>query len=126
MPFPFTRIPSSRHRDAEESTPHGKGEARSSQFAPVPAWHSAPARPVLDAGPDGTGAAVPLTARTMPFGASPALNNGSDTSPFAFPSLDRTAAPADPSADGPARTVSELEAEMNRLLGQIASDRRSS
>ena len=138
LPFPFSRLASSRPA-ASVSNGHGASDDRqlASDFAPSPPWATLQpdggTLPILDAGPGGAGAASLLTERSgaiadelpSPFGLF--RNGGSDGhkgGSSASPGTDPRRLPA--TEESAAHKVSELEAEMNRLLVQLAGDRRSS
>jgi hypothetical protein len=91
--------------------------------------------PVLNAGPDINGSAVPsMSLRSTVAIASdspgpfPAIAHAPAAAPHANGAVPAAAADGHDSAgtQSAANKVSELEAEMNRLLGQLSADRRSS
>jgi flagellar protein FliO/FliZ len=133
LPFPFSRIPSPRPSSGVGNVAAPPDDARGqSAFAPSASWSGPSAiLPVLDAGPGGVGAAVPAAPRSL-GAAFPAGGPGVVGESLPAPKANGATAAAAPGApqsvveDGASHRVSALEAEMNRLLGQISSDRRSS
>jgi hypothetical protein len=135
IPFPFSRIPPSRPQiGLGNGHPASDDAIPLSEFATAGGWFGPQGAmvPILDAGPDGKGAASPFPARLgapagEPRGRPAACANGTGeparggATMFA-PTESRE---AELSADGAAHTLSELEAEMNRLLGELAGDGRS-
>jgi flagellar protein FliO/FliZ len=112
-PFAFSSI--SQAPAAAGRGDNGPADSAASDFGPAPAWFTAHEGmlPILDAAPDGFGNDIPVPGDRIPT---------LETSISASPDRD---APSSPTSDSAAHTVSELEAEMNRLLGQFSTNRRS-
>ncbi len=111
MPFPFTRVPPVRSATLAANNGAGSGAKevrRSSAFAPS-----------VDTFADPPGS---KSGASETNGADFNPRAGDDGSPMAAAS----GSGHDPLAASAAHRVSALEAEMNRLLGQISADRRSS
>jgi hypothetical protein len=137
IPFPFSRIaPSRPPAGMANSDAIRRDEPPPTDFSAAGGWFGSQGTmvPILDAGPDGSGAAAPLPARGSAIGNVDSLSR---FAPFADPSpaAPRSGVPvlrpaesreAELFADGAAHKVSELEAEMSRLLGELSSDARSS
>jgi hypothetical protein len=117
VPFPFSRIPPARPSVARNGAATMAAEAPASDFAPSPVWpYPHTARSPFDTISDAAGSAIPRTPIVLPAAEGAIPGEASDADNGAESRLRRRAA----------HQVSELEAEMNRLLGQISADRRSS
>jgi hypothetical protein len=124
LPFPFLPIRTARPQAPPAANGHEEPDPpkrAASAFAPAGDGGAPIAMPIRSASPDGLAAVAPPPP-LKPASISAILSSG----PLDQTDGVRKEEPSDADGEEPAaHKISALEAEMNRLLGQIAAERRS-